>query len=74
MCSMFVPKPNLYASPQTYKLLRKRREHAAAAAKQARAKLVWFYVNGNKIDQVTTVCYLGRLLAEDDDKTVCIRA
>ena len=74
MCGMFVPKPNLHDSTQMCKQLRKRRENEAAMANQASAKLIQFYVNSGKIERVIFFCYLGRLLAEDDDDTACICA
>ena len=43
-----------------------------AASKQASAESTRFYVNGGKIERVTTFWYLGRLFADNDDDMACI--
>ena len=71
---IFVPKPDTHNTTQTCKQLSQWRENKEAAQKQAEAESVRFYVNGGEIKRLTTFRYLGRLLAEDNDDTACLRA
>ena len=73
MCGMFVPIPNLHDSTQTCKQLRNRHKNEAAVANQASAESIRFYVNSSEIKRVTTFCYVGQLLVEDNNNTAYIR-
>ena len=69
---MFVSKPDIHHTSQTCRRLRARRANEEAAARQADADSVRFYVDGGEIERVTKFCYLGRVLADNDDDTPCI--
>lgn len=74
VCGMFVPRPDTHQTSQTCQRLRTRRANEEAAAQQAAAEATRFYVNGGEIERVSRFCYLGRILAENDDDTDCIRS
>ena len=51
-----------------------RRNHEAKQDQQYQANQVKFYVDGNEIERVRYFKYLGRVLTEDDNDSMCIDA
>ena len=69
---MFVLNIVKHISSVTCAKGRKRRDHEKRQDEQERADGVKFTVKGKEIEKVEYFIYLGRLLAEDDDDTLCI--
>ena len=71
-CGIFTKTPGRHPRTETCRKLRKRRENERLQDLQALAEETKFKVEGEEIERVREFRYLGRVLREDDDDTICI--
>ena len=72
LCQMFSANITAHQATKTCQKLRQRQTNEELQDRQAEAGETEFTIYGKKLERVSDFRYLGRVLAEDDDDTICI--